>query len=147
MRGRGRFWGVYVEFQRGPKPLDRSATALAGIPEPPASLCAVARTCWEQTAALMLDAGTISLLDATALELFSTLYARWVEASEQSRGTNAVITAPNGYQQKNPWYEIAASTQKDIKYYLNQFGLTPAARAKLKLEPPEDEDTKFAEFE
>jgi P27 family predicted phage terminase small subunit len=137
-----------VGLKRGPKPKDRSlSTPLKGKPAAPKHLDKVAKDQWKKVADLVEQAGLLSRLDVFALEQYVSLYATWREASEMVKKLGLVTKAPNGWQLKNPWYDIVVQSLKDMKYYLDKFGLTPAARAKLALAEPDEVDDKWADLD
>ena len=136
-----------ADARRGPKGKDRAeGTPLRGEHDPPPHLDKVAADHWRAVAALIDEAGLLSRLDAPALALYCELYADYRHARDQVVEGGAVITAINGYRQKNPWYDIAVQCQKDMKYYLDKFGLTPAARSKLAIEEAPEVESKWDDF-
>jgi P27 family predicted phage terminase small subunit len=137
-----------ADTRRGPKGKDKSAsTPLRGVPEPPAHLGAIAAAHWREVAELIDQAGLLSEVDRFALEIYCQLYEDYRYARDQVVDAGKVITAPNGYRQQNPWYQIATQCQKDMKHYFDKFGLTPGARTKLAIEEPAEVDSKWEQFD
>lgn len=136
-----------VAQKRGPKPKDRSITTpLKGKPVVPKHLDKVAKEQWKRVVDLVEQAGLLSRLDTFALEQYVSLYATWREALDKVKVEGKVIVAINGYSQQNPWYTIAVQALKDMKWFLDRFGLTPVARAKLALAEPDEVDSKWDDF-
>ncbi|MCE6992090.1 phage terminase small subunit P27 family [Dyadobacter sp. CY323] len=55
---------------------------------------------------------------------------------------NPEIAKPEneGYPIQNPWVSIRNTALKNAQGLANQFGFTPAARARLRVEPPQEKD-------
>jgi P27 family predicted phage terminase small subunit len=100
-------------------------------PEQPKYLDKVGRDHWQSTVDLLDKAGNLSRIDRDALGVYCSLFSRWREAEANVKSEGAVITARNGYRQPNPWYTIAVQCQKDMKPFLEMFGMSPKARANL----------------
>jgi P27 family predicted phage terminase small subunit len=132
---------------RGPKPKDAAPTASRGKPTAPSFLDAEAKKQWKRIVGLIDDAGYCSRLDADVLTHYCTLWSRWREAEKQVKVLGAVIRAPNGYLQTNPWYTIATAHIREMKPYLDMLGLSPKARSKIKLSEPDEGASKWDEFE
>lgn len=105
------------------------------LPEPPERLTEVARLEWRRVAKELHDAGILTSLDLTALEMYCTVFAQWVEAHEEMRKRpgGMVSSTPNGYKQQSAWFQVANVCLKQMQGLLSEFGMTPATRARLKL--------------
>lgn len=147
-----------MEKKRGPKPsANPLGTVLPGKVEPPAHLSTQAKRHWKEVVDLIDEAGLASRLDRDALTIYCTHWARWREAElviagdfedDPARPKGEVIKASNGYLQPSPWYVVATNAMKDMRTFLDRFGLTPMARSKLKLTEPEDDGGgKWADVE
>lgn len=115
---------------------------LATLPDPPKYLDPIARKHWREVCGAMNAAGNLAHADVDAIACYCTLFERWREAEQNVKEEGAVIVAPNGYSQKNPWLLIAWETIKDMRQYQIQFGLTPKSRGKVevpKTASPEEE--------
>ena len=89
----------------------------------------------------MRDAGTLSHGDRDALTLDVLLWLRRREAEAQAQATGGrVIKLPNGTPAPNPWHSIAERAEKEMKSYLDAFGLTPKARNKITADAPDAAD-------
>lgn len=129
-----------AERKRGPKQKDRTPTPLRCVAPPPGHLSLVAKEHWYEVTSLLDDAGLLSKLDRFALEIYCSVYARWIEAQKElaKEGASVVVKGPRGGFQENPWYAIAIQCQREMRTYLDRFGLTPEARSKLKVIDAED---------
>ena len=132
---------------RGPKKRVVEATIASSRPRKPSGLTPDSEAHWDDVVALLEEYGSISKLDADALELYLSLRSRWKLAEETIAIEGAVITAKNGYEQPSPWYAISVQCLKDMKSFLTMFGLTPMSRCKLKFPETEVIDQKWKGFE
>lgn len=79
----------------------------------------------------------VSELDTAALALYCQSYARWQEAErriaemKEKGGDGMLIKAPSGYPIQNPYLAISNRAMEDCYKYLQQFGLSPAARTRV----------------
>lgn len=132
---------------RGPKPKDKvSNTPLRGNPEPPPHLDKAARKHWRYIARLVDQAGLLSHLDCDALEVYCSLWSTWLEAEAQLATQSRVIEGPSG-PKKNPWHEIAVQSVKDMKSFMDMFGLSPRARNGMKVAEQDQVEDKWSELE
>lgn len=116
-----------------------------GLPQaPPKHMCSAAKDHWKKTTALLLQAGTLSLLDSDALACYCETYARWVEATLAIREEGAVVVGNNGYRVKSPWLTIANECVKDLRTYQKLFGIVPSTR--LKTDQADDVPEAWREF-
>jgi P27 family predicted phage terminase small subunit len=134
---------IFMQNKPGPKSKE-SAKALDGRPVEPKYLDKIGRQHWKELTSLLHDAGFLTSLDADAIGQYCMLYSRWIEAEKNIAIEGCVITAVNGYKQKNPWYEISVSCSKDMKSCWDMFGLTARGRTKLSIEKAEPIDPKWA---
>ncbi|MBE7197466.1 MAG: phage terminase small subunit P27 family [Parafilimonas terrae] len=139
-----------TDRKRGPKPRDPapSPAALVDNIPPPPDLDAEGKKHWKEVTARLADAGFLADLDADALHLYCSLWSQRVAALKEVKTKGTVIKAPNGYMMANPWYTIAVQCQKDMRPYLDMFGMSPKSRSKLgRVQDQEAESDEFAEFD
>jgi P27 family predicted phage terminase small subunit len=126
-------------FQKRPS-RGRKVTVEAGAPEPPKWLSKVARGEWKRILPLLLERGSLTAADATALGTYCATVARYIAASEslESDGmqVETVITDNNGviHTKKilNPMLKVAESSERAMFRFLKELGITPASREKIK---------------
>jgi P27 family predicted phage terminase small subunit len=139
-----------LEGNPGKRPLNtEEPKPTTGIPEMPKELRPTARREWGRIT-LDLDAlGVLSVVDGKALAMYCDAYADWEEAQRDCVRNGLVIETPvfnkngdlAGYVKKeNPSFNVKCKAIKTMKAFLIEFGLTPASRAKLKIEKPKPED-------
>lgn len=107
--------------------LERAARAL----KPPKHLSKVAKAEWKRLYAPLHAQGLVTVGDLSAFEMYCCAYARWVEAEEQLAATSRLLKTPNGHVQANPWIAIARQQAELCKSFMIEFGMTPAARARM----------------
>jgi len=109
------------------------------LPECPKHLNDLAKNEWDRIGKLLERYRLITDIDTAALALYCASYGLWQEAenqlkkiSEENGGQSALlINAPSGYPIRNPWLDIANRAKEDTYKYMQQFGLSPAARTRV----------------
>lgn len=107
-------------------------------PECPAHLQGSARAEWNRIIVFLEKYKLITEIDTAALALYCAAYGRWQDAEELIRKFAAkdgahglMLKSPNGYPVQNPALAIANRAMEDCHKYLQQFGLSPAARTRV----------------
>lgn len=148
--------------RRGPPPKPSALRALEGNPgkravnhkepKPPAvvppcpkELPDAAKKEWRRISKVLAPLGLLTEMDLAALAAYCTLYARWLEAEDKVRELGMLVKSPNGYPMQSPYLNIAQGALKQMRGYLQEFGLSPAARSRVTVEEPERED-EFGKF-
>ena len=101
------------------------------IPPCPAHVTDEARAEWQRITKLLKSLGRVAKLDRAALAIYCTAWARLVQAEQKVGEMGTVVKSPNGYPIQNPYLSIANTAAKQIAGMLSEFGLSPAARARL----------------
>jgi P27 family predicted phage terminase small subunit len=114
-----------------------------GEPEMPPSLGKLARQYWKSLAPDLMAVGVLSTIDGKALAACCHAYQRWVEA-EQKIDEYGILVEESVFNKKgkkvatklkrNPADISAQSWLKVMKSYLIEFGMTPAARTRIRSE-------------
>jgi P27 family predicted phage terminase small subunit len=140
-----------LEGNQGHRPLNNDEPKPdLGCPEMPRGLRKAARREWGRITKDLLKLGVLSVIDGKALAMYCDAYADWEEAQKDCVKFGLIIEEPIvskdgmvvGYKKKpSPAFTVKCLAMKIMKSYLIEFGLTPASRAKLKIErKPESED-------
>jgi len=125
-------------LKKEPTPEDRS------IPTPPVHLDAYAREEWDRIADGLHAMGILFTIDQQVLAAYCAAYARWRHAEEalqeRVRVSGSELGAlidktSNGNIIQNPLIGISNKAAGDMVRYAAEFGLTPAARARLAIDP------------
>ena len=99
---------------------------------------------------LLLDEmRVLTKADGLALSLLCKAYANWRRAEEllQRHGDVYPIRDSEGeikYLQQSPYVAIARNNGHALKGLLEQFGLTPSARTRIRVEPDKRTDAQDA---
>lgn len=133
--------------KRGPKSEPRLPVPLEGTPKPPAHLSKLAKSRFNQLVEDLQESGNLSRLDFYSLEIYCSTWADWVEAQRMVTEQGAVLMTSNGTAYPNPWYKIANDKGRQLKSYLDHFGLSPKARTVVKPVEKADIDNKWSDFE
>ena len=106
------------------------------LPSPPAHVSAQARLAWGRLCTLLDRMGVLTEADAFALERLAELYADIVDlsAAVAAEGRTYESATESGGTIVRPRPEVAMLSDADRRFraYLIEFGLTPAARSKVK---------------
>lgn len=124
----------------GKRPLPSNEPAPPrGIPSAPRWLSAAARKHWKEIATHLDEMGVLSHADGTALALLVDTLAEWIGARKVIEAEGATYTTVNEagseMHRARPEVGIASDAWKRVKAMLIEFGLTPAARAKVERIP------------
>lgn len=101
---------------------------------------------WESVCNQLETLGVLSTVDVVLLELYSKTYSRYRQAEAQIDKYGEVLISPNTKTPMvSPYYTARNRYATDLAKYLVELGLTPAARARMRLEAPKDKtDSKWA---
>lgn len=122
------------EGNRSKEPLnDREPMPPAGVPECPEHLGEDAKAEWYRTVKVLKDMGLLSLADRSALAAYCAAYGRWIWAEAEVLRTGAVVFTEKGFPMKNPALCISDQAVETMRKFMIEFGLTPAARSKIKV--------------
>jgi P27 family predicted phage terminase small subunit len=119
------------------------------IPEMPTGLSEFAQVEWNVMLPMLEKLGMVSRIDGKALAAYCHCYARWFEAEKEVERLGLIMdeTIFNtkgeevGYKRKaNPAVAMSNDALKLMKSFLIEFGMTPAARSRLRVEAPDGEE-------
>ncbi len=114
-----------------------------GCPEMPRGLSRCARREWHNITRQLEVLGVLAVTDGKALAMYCDTYSDWEEANRKCHKDGTWYSEPVlgsegmlvGYKHKQaPWFNIKINAMKAMKSFLIEFGLTPASRAKLRIE-------------
>lgn len=113
--------------------LGLEAEAMDDIPVPPGRLAAVGAAEWRRLAPELHKMGVLTALDLTTLEMYCTVYARWINAERMLQPGEEVAETPNGFQQQSAWLLVVNNCIKQMQSLCAEFGMTPATRARIRM--------------
>lgn len=126
-------------------------TPVSEVPKPPSTLNNAGKKLWKSLAQELVDKGLLTVVDIPALEVCCYNYGMYVDLSKSIRrmvdredGTRKRQTIAEYLNGKNSQItpELTAMFKlfNIFKSYLIEFGLTPAARAKIDLPEPKPKE-------
>jgi len=106
-----------------------------GPPSCPDHLDDVAKAEWFFICGVLKDMGLLSRADRTALTCYVEAWSRYRKALDHVQRFGAVILSPTKkYPMVSPYETVMRKALKDVMTFLTEFGLTPAARARMRVE-------------
>jgi len=116
-----------------------------GIPEPPEHLTEYALVEWKRMCEVLYNLGLLSEIDRAVLAGYCQVYGRWRKAEEDLASSNTlIIKTKDGNIIQNPLLGVANTALKLMHKCAIEFGLTPAARARVTANPPHQKKSKWA---
>jgi P27 family predicted phage terminase small subunit len=111
----------------------------ASVPDAPAYLDEAAKREWGRIAPQLHAIGLLTVADLDALACYVMALSRWIAAEEMLQEQALLnpatrgLTVPGstGSPVTNPIVKVAERAARDVIRYAGEFGLTPAARARL----------------
>jgi P27 family predicted phage terminase small subunit len=109
------------------------------VPDAPEYLDEGAQREWHRIAPQLHAIGLLTVADLDALACYVTALSRWITA-EQTLQAQALldpathgltVRGSTGSPVQNPIVKVAERAARDVIRYAGEFGLTPAARARL----------------
>ena len=131
----------------GKRALNKSEPKPTGIPKCPPHLDKAAKAEWRRIAADLTQLGLLTSIDRAALSAYCSSWARWVNAEDSIRKFGVVIKSPkSGYPVQNPYVGVANTALDQMRKFLTEFGMTPASRSRLHVEPLAPDVDPFEAF-
>jgi len=138
-----------LEGNPGCRPLPKGEPEPRRImPEPPEHLTGEALEEWNRICQGLYHMGILTEVDRNALGAYCTAYALWSQSwqainamrSEGKLGSGLMIKTTNGNMIQNPLVGTANKAAGDMVKFAAEFGLTPAARTRIAMNPHGEED-------
>lgn len=95
---------------------------------------------WKRMSKTLENMGVLTEVDMTAFAGYCQAYARWKEAEEFLSKHGTIFKTPSGYIQQVPQVSIAQTYLKVMKDFCSEFGLTPAARSRIRVDIEENKN-------
>lgn len=113
-------------------------------PPCPPELNDAAKKEWRRVSRLLVKLGLLTEVDRAALAGYCDAYATWITSAEKIQATGMVIVY-KGLPMQSPWVAIHANAGKLMLRFLQEFGLSPSSRSRVKGEKPPETDA-FEDF-
>jgi P27 family predicted phage terminase small subunit len=124
-----------LEGNPGKRPLnEKEPQPKRQAPRCPSWLEPEAKKEWKRMAKTLETIGVLTQVDKAAFAGYCQAYARWKEAEEFLTKHGTIFKTPSGYIQQVPQVAIARNYLQIMKDFCSEFGLTPAARTRIKVE-------------
>ncbi|MBB5469362.1 P27 family predicted phage terminase small subunit [Paraburkholderia sp. CI2] len=146
-----------IEGNRGHRPIPKNEPKpRRGVPKPPAHLDSYALAEWDRITPELDAIGMLTTIDGTTLAAYCQCVSRWMQAEESIQRMKArdkltsalMIKTSNGNAIQNPLVGVANRAMLMAIRFASEFGMSPAARARLSAMPddPNPNDRKESYF-
>jgi P27 family predicted phage terminase small subunit len=115
-------------------------TPRPGTPQCPPWLDADARRVWDYTLAELEGMGLATPADRDALAAYCVFVVQFERATKLVDTAGSIIRGRGGSAVSNPASRVQRDAAQMMSRYAAEFGLTPRARAEIKLPPAASED-------
>lgn len=131
----------------GKRPLNKREPKPTGSPTCPSHLDNNAKKEWKRISKELIAIGLLTSVDRAALAAYCSAYSRWIAAEESIQKFGTVIKSPkSGYPVQNPYVSVANTALDHMRKFAVEFGLTPASRTRLQVEPQSGHEDPFTAF-
>ena len=105
--------------------------------KPPEHLTPAAAEKWAELLPILEARGPLDAPTLDALSCYVSAWARLAEAEAQIKALGAVVRSPAGFAVQNPYLNVAAAAQRQLRQWGDVLGLIgkPARRPKKAAEP------------
>lgn len=121
-----------------------------GVPKPPKHLGQEARKYWDHFAEILTNMDVITLADEAALCRLCETYAEVIELQLdielEGRTYRTFSREGNLTFRTRPEVRLLQETDRRLRGYLADFGLTPASRSKVSRSPAKDHPNAFEKY-
>lgn len=120
------------------------------VPSPPEYLTDWGKMAWVKVSLLLDGMGVLTTADSLALERLCDIYADILQLREtiaiEGRTYTTKTQMGDFLIKANPAVAMLADADRRFKSYLVEFGLTPAARTKVKVDGGEEKEDPLSQF-
>ena len=107
---------------------------------PPDHLSGLALAEWLRVASELHEVNLTTALDTTLLEQYCVMYAQWRGMVAEVDKHGAVQETQTGYSQQTGYFTVAVKLAKEIRDIAKEFGLTPSARSRMRINREEQSE-------
>jgi P27 family predicted phage terminase small subunit len=97
-------------------------------------------------AEMLVRRGVMTELDAGALARYATAWCRWVDAEAEIKKRGLVVKTNADFVIQNPFLAVANRCMNQMAQIESEFGLTPSARTRIRMEELTGEIDPFEEY-
>ncbi len=114
-------------------------------PPPPKDLDLNARKEWKRIVRVLADNRMITDLDLTILTTYCYNFSQWIKMiKELEKGL--IIKSPSGWPMQSPYFNMLKKTEGVLMKCMQELGLSPVARARLKHSISPESKDDFDDF-
>ena len=146
-----------LALRGSPKAIARRATDLEpqseasdGIPSPPMDLSIPAEKVWNHLCLEFDNRGIFTTVDSFTLARYCVMWCEWKKAMRfvHDNGETYETTNKNGDKVLRPWPQvtIAMKYSEQLLRIEQQFGMTPASRSSIEVQPQRRGDRRLTYF-
>lgn len=130
---------------RGNRPLNdqEPEPSMLDDKSPPEWLDDIAREEWERVLPVLEKNKVLTEMDVSALEAYCRAYSILRTASEDIKENGLLTVGDNGIPYQNANLKIVTEYSKIVKGYLQEFGMTPASRTRVKVDKESKKKSGF----
>ena len=132
---------------KGRKPIPKEIV-YGGIPDPPSSMNEYATKIWyEQLTQASKINGYLAEIDLPLFEVYCNIYADLMETKDLLRKEPMQYKDANGVVRINPLYSVQKTLSKEFANLSNEFGFSPSARTRIKLQPLKQQEQPTDDYQ
>jgi P27 family predicted phage terminase small subunit len=109
------------------------------VPKMPADMDAEAKAVWRRVISSMGHTGVIRVPDSDILRCYCEAVSRYAQAARLYAGSGPLVRRDAGLV-KNPLHQVIRDDGDQIRLFARELGLSPSARAGLRVEPEHAHD-------
>lgn len=118
----------------GCRPLHGVPNPEPGEPECPPHLDYEAQLEWHRLVGQLAADGLMTERDRASFALYCMAWSRWVKA-EKELAKRALVMRSGDKRKENPYLAISVRAMEQLLKILQEFGLSPAARMRVRVDP------------
>lgn len=103
---------------------------------------------WNSVCQHLSDMQLLSKVDRAALEIYCTYYAKYRDAEEKVKkyGDVVLVGKNKDHPQVSPWYTAMNKYADEVRKWLLEYAMTPAARARCRVQADDKQENKWEGF-
>lgn len=119
----------------GRRPIREPIAPRAELLDPPAHVTGSARDEWLRLAPALFQLGILTASDRGAFAAYCEAYGLMVDCAKVIKSRGRTYKGPNGAWCARPEVRLAMQARAQVQKFSGDFGLTPAARERLRVDP------------
>jgi P27 family predicted phage terminase small subunit len=116
------------------------------VPAPPEHLDERPKAKFVEISELLARHGLMTALDTGAIERYSLIWCRWIDAEAEVKRRGTVVKTTGGNVIQNPFLSIANKALLQLAQVETEFGMTPSSRTRIRASMPSKPTDEFEEF-